>query len=309
MAATVATAEADDTERPAIRLDSVPVVDLRLLSQSELYTLSISSDSSFDPNRCDEVVIPKINRAVFNESAGSRKQTYSRLRLASAESSSTTTKTTTLHRRTPHLRASHAHPSNNINDPEQAENSQIIRMLKQLCKSDPNFQDVDQMEAENNSNSVVPEFLSTENLGIKRKRGRPRKHENVVFLRPPTAKRIRHNTVKKVVVYDNEMDREIVNDSGVPVNMATLAGLDDPYGPEIRRRTMGMSTEDDLLGFLRGMNGQWGSRRRKRRVVDAREFGDVLPKGWKLSLCIKKKEGRVWLFCRRYLRFWFLPCF
>ncbi|KAL7618993.1 hypothetical protein Lser_V15G00111 [Lactuca serriola] len=301
MAATVATAEADDTERPAIRLDSVPVVDLRLLSQSELYTLSISSDSSFDPNRCDEVVIPKINRAVFNESAGSRKQTYSRLRLASAESSSTTTKTTTLHRRTPHLRASHAHPSNNINDPEQAENSQIIRMLKQLCKSDPNFQDVDQMEAENNSNSVVPEFLSTENLGIKRKRGRPRKHENVVFLRPPTAKRIRHNTVKKVVVYDNEMDREIVNDSGVPVNMATLAGLDDPYGPEIRRRTMGMSTEDDLLGFLRGMNGQWGSRRRKRRVVDAREFGDVLPKGWKLSLCIKKKEGRVWLFCRRYL--------
>ncbi|CAH1443290.1 unnamed protein product [Lactuca virosa] len=301
MAATVATAEADDTERPAIRLDSVPVVDLRLLTQSELYTLSISSDSSFDPNRCDEVVIPKINRAVFNESAGSRKQTYSRLRLASAESSSTTTKTTTLHRRTPHLRASHAHPSNNINDPEQAENSQIIRMLKQLCKSDPNFQDVDQMEAENNSNSVVPEFLSTENLGIKRKRGRPRKHENVVFLRPPTAKRIRHNTVKKVVVYDNEMDREIVNDSGVPVNMATLAGLDDPYGPEIRRRTMGMSTEDDLLGFLRGMNGQWGSRRRKRRVVDAREFGDVLPKGWKLSLCIKKKEGRVWLFCRRYL--------
>ncbi|KAL4559034.1 hypothetical protein LXL04_031166 [Taraxacum kok-saghyz] len=301
MAATVATADADGTERPAIPLVSVPTVDLRLLSQSELYTLSISSDSSFDSNRCNEVVIPKINRAVFNESAGSRKQTYSRFRLASAESSSTTTKTTTLHRRTPHLRLAHTHPSNNINDPEQAENSQIIRMLKQFCKSDPNFQDVDQMDDENNSNSVVPEFLNPENLGIKRKRGRPRKHENVVFLRPPTAKRIRHNTVKKAVEYDNEMDRELVNDSGVTVNMATLSGLDDPYGPEIRRRTLGMSTEDELLGFLRGMNGQWGSRRRKRRVVDASEFGDVLPKGWKLSLCIKKKEGRVWLFCRRYL--------
>ncbi|KAI3736584.1 hypothetical protein L2E82_26460 [Cichorium intybus] len=301
MAATVATDEVDDTDRPAIRMDSVPVVDLRLLSQSELYTLSISSDPSFDPNRRDDVVIPKINRAVFNESAGSRKQTYSRLRLATAESSSAVTKTTTLHRRTPHLRASHTHPSNNINDPEQAENSQIIRMLKQLCKSDPNFHDVDQMEEENNINSGVPEFLNTENLVIKRKRGRPRKHENVVFLRPPAAKRIRHNTVKKVVVYDNEMDREIVNDGGAPVNMSTLAGLDDPYGPEIRRRTVGMSTEDELLGFLRGMNGQWGSRRRKRRVVDASEFGDVLPKGWKLSLCIKKKEGRVWLFCRRYL--------
>ncbi|XP_024971980.1 uncharacterized protein LOC112510863 [Cynara cardunculus var. scolymus] len=297
--ATTAAAD-DDSDRPPLRRDSVPVVDLRLLSQSELYSLSLSSDSSFDLNRGDDVVIPKINRSVFNESAGSRKQTYSRLRLASAESSATT-KTTTLHRRTPHLRSSHTTSSNNINDPEQAENSQIIRMLKHLCKSDPNFQDVVENEDENDSNSVVPEFLNPENLGIKRKRGRPRKHENVVFLRPPTAKRIRNNTVKKVVVFDHERDREIVNDRGVPVNLTTLAGLEDPYGPEIRRRTVGMSTEDELLGFLRGLNGQWGSRRKKRRVVDAIEFGDVLPKGWRLSLCIKKKEGRVWLFCRRYI--------
>lgn len=174
-------------------------------------------------------------------------------------------------------------------------------MLKHLCKSDPNFQDVVEIEDENNSNFIVPEFLNQENLVIKRKRGRPRKHENVVFLRPPTAKRIRNNTVKKVVVYDHERDRETVNDRGVTVNLATLAGIEDPYGPEIRRRTVGMSTEDELLGFLRGLNGQWGSRRKKRRVVDAIEFGDVLPKGWRLSLCIKKKEGRVWLFCRRYI--------
>ncbi|KAI3685316.1 hypothetical protein L6452_34558 [Arctium lappa] len=291
--ATTAAAD-DDTDRPALHLDSLPVVDLRLLSQSELYSLSLASDDSFD---LDDVVIPKINRSVFNESAGSRKQTYSRLRLASADS----TKTTTLHRRTPHLRSSHTTSSNNINDPEQAENSQIIRMLKHLCKSHPNFQDVVEIEDENNTNSVVPEFLNSENLGIKRKRGRPRKHENVVFLRPPTAKRIRNNTVKKVVVYDHERDREIVNDRGVPVNLATLAGIEDPYGSEIRRRTVGMLTEDELLGFLRGLNGQWGSRRKKRRVVDAIEFGDVLPKGWRLSLCIKKKEGRVWLFCRRYI--------
>ncbi|KAI3760819.1 hypothetical protein L1987_51218 [Smallanthus sonchifolius] len=298
MASTVATATSDDTDRPPFRLDSVPVVDLSLLSQSDLYSLSLSSDFS-DLNRCDDVVIPKINRTVFNESAGSRKQTYSRLRLASDDS----TKTTTLHRRTPHLRASHTHPANNINDPEQAENSLIIRMLKQLCKSNPNFQDIDLIDDENNrnSNSVAPEFLNPETLGIKRKRGRPRKHENVVFIRPPSGKRLRHNTIKKEIVYDDEKDRDIVNGRGVAVNMAALAGLEDPYGPEIRRRTMGMSTEDELLGFLRGLNGHWGSRRRKRRVVDASEFGDVLPKGWKLSLCIKKKEGRVWLYCRRYL--------
>ncbi|XP_076892309.1 methyl-CpG-binding domain-containing protein 8-like [Bidens hawaiensis] len=300
------------TDRPP----SVPVVDLSLLSQSELYTLSLSSDA-YDLNH--DLVIPKINRAVFNESAGSRKQTYSRLRLASDD----VTKTTTLHRRTPHLRAPVTHPANNnnnnnINDPEQAENTVIIRMLKQLCKSDPNFQDIDLIDDDNDNNNnnnitipVAAEFLNHETLGLKRKRGRPRKHENVVFIRPPTGKRIRDNNinnndtfinpVKKEVVFDDEKDREIVSENGVVVDLVRLGGLEDPYGEEIRRRTVGMTTEDELLGFLRGLNGHWGSRRRKRRVVAAAEFGDVLPKGWKMSLCIKKKEGRVWLFCRRYL--------
>ncbi|KAK9073026.1 hypothetical protein SSX86_007348 [Deinandra increscens subsp. villosa] len=299
MASTIATAVSHDDHRPPpFRLDSVPIVDLSLLSQSDLYSLSLSSNL----HRPDDVVIPKINRAVFNESAGSRKQIYSRLRFSS--------ETATLHRRTPHLRAAHTHPANNINDPEQSENSLIIHMLKKLCKSDPVFQDID-LDDENNRNSnsnsninsVVPEFLNPETLGVKRKRGRPRKQENLVFIRPPTSKRLLHSSsaIKKEIVYDHEKDREIVNERGVAVDLVALSGLEDPCGPEIRRRTGGMATEDELLGFLRGLNGHWGSRRRKRRVVDASEFGDALPKGWKLSLCIKKKEGRVWLFCRRYL--------
>lgn len=178
-------------------------------------------------------------------------------------------------------------------------------MLKELCKSNPRFSDIDRFEADRNGDSVnrdfgVGELLNSETLGMKRKRGRPRKHENVVFIRPPN-KRLRTYTLKKEIVYDSERDRGNVNDRGVVVNVGELAELEDPYGPEIRRRTMGMMSEDELLEFLRGLNGQWGSRRRKRRVVEASEFGDVLPKGWKLSLCIKKKEGRVWLFVRRYL--------
>ncbi|XP_076946569.1 uncharacterized protein LOC143618137, partial [Bidens hawaiensis] len=200
----------------------------------------------------------------------------------------------------------HTPANNNINDPEQAENTVIIRMLKQLCKSDPNFQDIDLIDDDNDNSNIIPvaaEFLNNETLGLKRKRGRPRKHENVVFIRPPTGKRIRdnNNIIKKEVVYDDEKDREIVNERGEAVDLVGLGGLEDPYGEEIRRRTVGMTTEDELLGFLRGLNGHWGSKRRKRRVVAASEFGDVLPKGWKMSLCIKKKEGRVWLFCRRYL--------
>ncbi|PQM40540.1 uncharacterized protein Pyn_24506 [Prunus yedoensis var. nudiflora] len=68
-----------------LHLDSLPLIDLRLLSQSDLYSLSLTSSSSLsNPTRRfdDDVLIPKIDRSVFNESAGSRKQTYSRLRLA-----------------------------------------------------------------------------------------------------------------------------------------------------------------------------------------------------------------------------------
>nr|XP_043637069.1 uncharacterized protein LOC122608051 [Erigeron canadensis] len=280
------------TDHPSPPSSIPTVIDLTTLSQSDLYTLSQSSSSSFDLQ--NDVVIPKINHNVFNESAGSRKQTYSRFRLPSA-----------VHRRTHHLRGgSH---TLSLNDPEQAENTQIINILKHFCKSNNSleFHDIDKFD--NNNSVELAEFLNSEK-NRKRKRGRPRKHENVVFIRPPN-KRVRNSGngnsnngfVKKEVVYDVERDKGVLNEKGVVVDLGKLSGLDNPYGAEITRRTVGMGSEDELLGFLRGLNGQWGSRRRKRRVVDASEFGDVLPKGWKLSLCIKKKEGRIWLFVRRYL--------
>ncbi|KAK9053406.1 hypothetical protein SSX86_030040 [Deinandra increscens subsp. villosa] len=308
-------------DRSPLRLNNaIPAVDLRLLSQSELHSLSNCPNSS---SRLDDVVIPKIDRSVFNESAGSRKQTYSRLRLAPAK--------TTIHRRTHRLRASNTPPFVN-NDPEQAENSHIICLLKELFKSDSSFQDLDPIGDSNvagpelfNSEFVspkapaalapkllnteeeapehpVPELLDTEEEApgteTKRKRGRPRK---LVSIRPPVAKRLPNSTVEKVIVYDDDRDRGIVNSIGLNVNLTNLGTLEDPYGPEIRRRTEGLSTSDELLGFLTGLKGQWGTTRKKRRVVDASDFGDALPEGWRLSLCIKKKEGHVWLFCRRYI--------
>ncbi|KAL4557595.1 hypothetical protein LXL04_035779 [Taraxacum kok-saghyz] len=297
MATTTGVIATVDSDRPPpLPLDSIPIIDLSLLSQSELFSLSMCSNSSFDLNRCDDVVIPKIDRSVFNESAGSRKQTYSRLRLAPAESPTSTK--TTIHRRTPRLRSSHTPAPNNITGAEQAENSKIICMLKELFKSDHNFQDLVPVEVETDSNVVVPELLTLETT---RKRGRPRKHENDVFIHPPAAKRICNNTVKKVVAYDADRDTELVNSSGVEVDLKNLGMLEDPFGVEIRRKTEGMSTKDELLGFLGGLDGEWGTSRKKKRVVDASIFGEALPKGWKLSLSIKKKLGRVWLFCRRYI--------
>ncbi|KAI3794097.1 hypothetical protein L1987_36724 [Smallanthus sonchifolius] len=102
-----------------------------------------------------------------------------------------------------------------------------------------------------------PKEDAASSSGRAKKRGRLRKHENAVFICSPTD--------KKEIVYDNEKDREIVKDRGVAVNMETRAGLEDPYGQEIRSRRVGMWTEDRLLGFLKSLNGEWGSRRRKRR--------------------------------------------
>lgn len=101
-------------------------------------------------------------------------------------------------------------------------------------------------------------------------------------------------------MYKNEY--EVVNRSGAVVDVAALAAWEDPYGAELRRRTEGLETEEELLGFLNGLEGQWGSRRKKRKIVDAGDFGDELPVGWKLLLGLKRREGRASLNCRRYIR-------
>lgn len=69
------------------------MVDMRALSQSDLVALAAGSPYSADPRRgrdADVLPPPKIDRAVFNESAGSRKQTFSRHRVATNLSHSLT---------------------------------------------------------------------------------------------------------------------------------------------------------------------------------------------------------------------------
>lgn len=135
------------------------------------------------------------------------------------------------------------------------------------------------------SNSLIPRQVLDFDLppGVrKRKRGRKPK-------------------VKALSIVQREMGLEIVNRKGVVVDLVGLASLDDPYKDELKRRTEGMEKEEELLGFFRDLGGQWCSRRKKRKIVDAGEFGDFLPVGWKLILGLKRKEGRAWVYCRRYL--------
>ncbi|KAK2984861.1 hypothetical protein RJ640_006610 [Escallonia rubra] len=243
-----------------LHLDSIPTVDLRLLSQSELHALSLCSSSSaaaFDPRRCDDVVIPKIDRSVFNESAGSRKQTFSRLRLAPAASSAS------------------------------------LRLVPVVTPE--NIFEYTDLQPQS---SLLSEVASN---GRKRKRGRPRKDGRVMYYDEDD------DVAKDVIVNVDDREREMVNKNGIVVDMAVLAGLEDPFGPELKRRTEGLVTKEALLEFLGGLDGEWNSKRRKKKAVDASQFGDALPKGWKVSLTIKKREDRVWLICRRYIRF--LPNF
>ncbi|XP_041021746.1 uncharacterized protein LOC121263037 isoform X2 [Juglans microcarpa x Juglans regia] len=98
-----------------------------------------------------------------------------------------------------------------------------------------------------------------------------------------------------------EMEVVVVNKKGDVTGVAALGNVEDPYGEELKRRTEGLQTEADFLGFLSGLRGEWWRKSRKKRIVMASDFGQALPNGWKLMLSIKKRAGRVWLHCRRYI--------
>ncbi|CAM8946224.1 unnamed protein product [Rhodiola kirilowii] len=291
--------------------DALPVIDLRVFTQSELRALSKSSASSvYELSYLfggeEDVPVPKIDRAVFNESAGSRKQTYSRLRLAPRKPEITTSRVGEVRSR--------------MDEVDNWENRRIVGMLKELvgegsgeaevfdglvaveieCDPELNLPDVEMVRhpVKVEVGAVSP---------VRRKRGRPRKDSDV--------------TANKIVLYNSqdvnefggeklceskkknneEDDMEMVNKNGVVVDLVALGNADDPFGPEMRRQTEGMSTKEQLLEFLNGLDGKWVSRRRKRKIVDASYFGDVLPNGWKLLFSIKKKSGHAWLICRRYI--------
>ncbi|GMP38980.1 hypothetical protein CsSME_00010011 [Camellia sinensis var. sinensis] len=272
------------------KLESLTHIDISKLSQSELHALSLCSSAAFDLRRTDDIISPQIDRTVFNESAGSRRQTYSRLRLDSSSSSSAAA----VHRsRLPGLLPNpRPPPSLGPDDPEHAENKSIVNFLKQLITTANKIENSDRFLLAPPPQSVVsgdpesvpppPDMQIVVYSGeMKRKRGRkpkPKDMEN-----------------------GGEIELEIVNKNGVVVDFRALENGDELYGAELRRRTVGLEKEEEVLGFLRNFEGQWGSRRKKRKIVDASEFGDSLPIGWKLLLGLKRREGQVSVYCRRYI--------
>lgn len=143
------------------------------------------------------------------------------------------------------------------------------------------------------SNSLfcdAPRDIVGDGVPTKRKRGRPRKVEK--------------RAVQSSTAGSAEVKEELVhvNRNGGVVDLVALGNMEDPFGDELRKRTEGLETEAELLGFLEGLEGEWVTNK-KNKIVQASEFGDALPRDWKIMLSIERKEGRVYLFCRRYNRF------
>ncbi|KAL3735131.1 hypothetical protein ACJRO7_024294 [Eucalyptus globulus] len=193
---------------PRLHSDSLPLIDLRLLSQSELYSLSLSSSSSSASSALDDgVLTPKIDRSVFNESAGSRKQTFSRLRLvprgtAAAAAASSSSSSSLSRQKKP--------PPPPPDEPLDEDNSRIISLLQHLFAKDdggvPSIDpaagaglpliaaagqrgdadliqvriEYDECVADCSKTAVQSVPIEVVDLGpMKRKRGRPRKCKNV----------------------------------------------------------------------------------------------------------------------------------
>ncbi|XP_012571375.1 uncharacterized protein [Cicer arietinum] len=287
---------------------SLPVIDLRLISQPELFTISLSHDTARNRRIDDDTVIPKIDRSVFNESAGSRKQTFSRLRLRDNNKQYSSVPVTV-----PVPAPVSVSSSSSSHIPADEENSRIIDLLQQLFgveglrgANDDRLVPVP-VEFKQPDIELTPLFAQEATIeGVdgsqkKRKRGRPRRSETPVPMASVVVGKVKENAVETV----EEMAVESVNKKNVE-NFEEKKGfvlddVGDPFVEELIGRTQGMNTEPQLLEFLEGLNGVWGSDRKKRRIVDANALCDLLPTGWKLVLTLMRRGTRAYVVCRRYV--------
>ncbi|XVE95290.1 hypothetical protein REPUB_Repub02eG0083500 [Reevesia pubescens] len=310
-----------------LHLESISVVDLRLLSQPELLSLSSCSSSPSPSNAETELFTPKIDRSVFNESAGSRKQTFSRLRFAAPRN---------------HIHHHHSSPSSepypprslHLNpEPLDEESSNILSLLKSLFNIDDSLtaytdetkphddKDLVPVQIEyRNGNSVfqnIPVGIVSISSERKRKRGRPRRDEKDNWVIENESLAIEES--KETPEFDRV--NEIVNAGNITScsegkrsrgrprrgeSQNRVIGkeekkVESEIEDELRRKTEGLGTEAELLEFMGGLEGEWASKSQKKRIIDAGGFGNVLPKGWKLMLFVKRRDGHFWLACSRYI--------
>ncbi|XP_078444636.1 methyl-CPG-binding domain 8 isoform X2 [Wolffia australiana] len=264
----------------------VPVLDLRLFTQAEINELAGASSDAGDSRGCDDVVIPKIDRSVFNESAGSRKQTYSRLRLAPRKppelcgtGSSPSTSPPVSGRGRGRASRRGVGPSSgkpfslstaDADGVGGRENGQIVQFLRQLFAENGTEIPSASAAAPEDRSDDLGTILGNEKLD--------------------------HGTMGSL-----DKNSIVMNSNGPAVDMIRPE-KEDFFEEVLGRMTQGLVTEEQCLAFLWRLDGKWASSRKRRKIVSAAHFGAGFPKDWQLLLGLKRRNGNVFVHCRRYVR-------
>ncbi|XP_078444634.1 methyl-CPG-binding domain 8 isoform X1 [Wolffia australiana] len=263
----------------------VPVLDLRLFTQAEINELAGASSDAGDSRGCDDVVIPKIDRSVFNESAGSRKQTYSRLRLAPRKppelcgtGSSPSTSPPVSGRGRGRASRRGVGPSSgkpfslstaDADGVGGRENGQIVQFLRQLFAENGTEIPSASAAAPEDRSDDLGTILGNEKLD--------------------------HGTMGSL-----DKNSIVMNSNGPAVDMIRPE-KEDFFEEVLGRMTQGLVTEEQCLAFLWRLDGKWASSRKRRKIVSAAHFGAGFPKDWQLLLGLKRRNGNVFVHCRRYV--------
>lgn len=345
----------------------IPVIDMHDFSQDEINLAARNSDEF----RVDDVVVPKIDPSIFQESGGSRKQTYSRLQLSQKRE-----EPESLTRRRAGL-LSVSRRRNVFSESEQQEARRILELIQELlnngdhvCKNSSvlnvpplnrtcNVEDLytDQkntslvgsnclqlvvkdstLQNEDDANlaASTPDIDGTmainnigiDNSGIDRAKKKIRTKEGA--RRKPFMNAVEaadEQMFLKVAGSNAENTAYLThNDNKVPGNMEENATCNDdkaedsgvhvdnvinslalpfvskePFVPQLKRKFTPLATEAELQEFFNNIGGEWASKMKKRKIVDAEDFGEGFPKGWKLLLGVRKKYGRFIIECRKYI--------
>ncbi|XP_057834247.1 uncharacterized protein LOC131044822 isoform X3 [Cryptomeria japonica] len=106
--------------------------------------------------------------------------------------------------------------------------------------------------------------------------------------------------------HESSDDKAAKEDIGAPANnVGSTFGSphtsNEPQVPQFKRKVKPLATEAELQDYFNSIGGEWASNMKRRKIVDAEDFAEGFPKGWKLLLGVRKKHGKFIIECRKYI--------
>ncbi|KAJ0681836.1 putative transcription factor C2H2 family [Helianthus annuus] len=260
---------------PALNFNSCVSIDMKKFSQSELYALSRSSSDG--PDEVNDVVKNVDSNSRYTGSTAAVNTIPRRIYAFSYRRG--------YRRRVPD------DVSDGDADVQVRENKLILNSLRRL---------VTDGEAYDSRGTAVPAYGSRASAATAYdSRGTAVPVVAVEENPSGVKKRKRKRKVKNESEYKG---LDFVDVNGEMIDLKYLVcEADGVFEARLNRMTEGMAREDEFLGFLNGLDGRWGSTRRRRKYVDAALFVKALPVGWKVLLSLRPRVRQPSLYCRRFV--------